>query len=214
METIQAQVLAVSGKNTSRGVVYEVQMGNGTTYSTWDGNLAAKANSLQGQLADARVNTTTNSKNGRTYTNHNLEDIAPAGQLAAAAMPVAAGVPVQGTPQAAASAIPMQAPDVRVPDVERQRMITKQSSLKTAFDFVGQLYAGAGPEALAAATEEAFGLASKLYAKVYSNPAVQGTPVALPPDATPTDVAQAVNAASETGAEVAVGASAQPEPEW
>ena len=217
METIQAQVLAVSGKNTSRGVVYEVQMGNGTTYSTWDGNLAAKANTLQGQLADARVNTTTNNKNGRTYTNHNLEDIAPAGQLAATAVPVDAGtpvgVPIQGGNGAAAN-IPMQAQDVRVPDVERQRMITKQSSLKTAFDFVGNLYAGAGPEALEAATEQAFGLASKLYAKVYSNPATPATPVALPPDATPTAVAEAVNAASETGAEVAVGATAAPEPEW
>ena len=213
MELVQAQVLSVTGKNTSKGVVYEVQMGNGTTYSTWDGNIAAKANGLQGQLADANVELKTNTRNGRTYNNQILLDIAAAGQLGAVAQPVAPGVPVA---PANTSAIPMQAPDVRVPDVERQRMIVRQNVLGTAFAFVASLYEGAGPEALEAAEAAALGLASKLYTKVMSktgSPA-ESTPVQLPPDATPTDVAEAVNAASATGAEVAVGAAQAEFSEW
>src|SRR5258708_946058 len=98
MEEIQAQVLEVSGKQTSRGTIYEVKMSDGFAYTAWEAVLAAQANALLNQMVSARVEHTTNTRNGRTYNNHTLKEIALPGSLPPLAQPVAPGAPVAAPP--------------------------------------------------------------------------------------------------------------------
>ena len=208
MEETTAQVLAVTGKQTRAGTMYEAKLSDGKTYGIWEAELAAKANALQGQTVIARFETTQKpGNNGRVYTNHTIKEIGLPGTLGAVAQPAVPGTPVPALPPVtgatagAVAAIPMQAPPF--PEEERQKLIVRQNVLGTSFEFVGRIYEGAGPEALDAAKDTALSIASELYAKVFASPVA-------PPPATPVEVAAQVNAASETGAEVTVG----PTPEW
>jgi len=189
-------VLSCTGKGTSKGTVYEIAGSDGVKYQTWDANIAAKASGLQGQLVAARVEQKQNGK----WLNYVLEDIGLPGTLVPTAAPIAAA------PVAAPVAnIPMQAP--AMPDAEKQKLIVRQSVLKTAFEFVGTVYTGAGPESLSQATEEAFELAGQLFKKVY---VADATPTPVP--TTPAEVA-AVVPGVQVGTEGVETATA-PSPEW
>lgn len=205
MEDIDGQVLGVQGTATRNGnVKYDVAFSNGQKYTTFEQATAQKCQALQGQLVTMRVETTIKGQ----YTNHNVRDIAPQGQLPPLAMPVAGGTPVQsfsistaGPPSPTPVAIPMAAPPI--PDAERQHLIVWQSSMSTAFGFIGRLFHGAGPEAHQEAVDLARDLAEKIHDKVFgvSAPAVPATPAA---------VADQVNAA--VAGAVQVGTA--PTPSW
>jgi hypothetical protein len=211
MYEIQAQVLSVSGKNTSKGVVYEVAMSDGQKYAAWEPELAAKANAFQGQIVAARVDV---SQKGR-YTNYTLLEIALPGSLPPLATPAAPGAPVaQAPPALAAAGIPMQ---VQVSDFDRQKYIVRQNVLATAFRYTGSLLQGVGPEGFEAGKEFALELAKELYHKVMV--------ADVAPLATPQAVADFVNA--EAPGAVAVGvpesdavagaraeAATAPTPDW
>lgn len=210
MQEIQVTVLAVQGRQAGSKTVYDVSTSDGVKYQAWEPELAAQANALIGQLVSARVETTTNSKNGRTYTNHTLREIGLPGTLAPQAQPAVPGTPVVPVPiNPVVQAVPVSNGVANIPmamsEDERQKLIVRQNVLRTALDFIGSLYQGAGPEALEQSKGEAFVLAGELFKKVYAAPQAPAVPVT-----TPADVAEQVNAASETGAAVAVGA----EPEW
>ena len=172
MYEISAQVLSVVGgpAGSSGKTKYEVAMSDGQKYVTFNGPLAAKADSLKGQVVAARVDV---KQNGQ-YTNYYLNDIGLPGTLAALANPTqVASVPAQTL-----AAIPF-VKDERVPDKERQKLIVRQNVLGTAFDFVAALYNGAGPEALEEARDQALDLAKTLYGRVFAQDAVAPEPVAV-----------------------------------
>lgn len=96
---IVGQVLGVTAKQTRNGnMKYDVAFSDGQTYTTFDSARATKAQQLVSTPTapipvSARVDVGP-SRDGK-YTNHNLEDIAPLGQLPAQAMPVQPGTPIQ-----------------------------------------------------------------------------------------------------------------------
>jgi len=188
MYEVSAQVLSVSGKNTSKGTVYEVAMSDGVKYQTWDAGIAQKAQGLQGQVVAARVEQKINGK----WTNYYLEDIGLPGTLPPLAQPLAATpAPVVAGPggnvgPAPVVPIPMQAP---VDHEAKDNRIVRENVIRTAFTFVASLYTGAGPEALDEAEREALKLAATLYGKVYGTGGAQPAPE-IP--TTPAEVAAVV----------------------
>lgn len=197
LSDIVGQVLSVSGRATNRGgTIFDIAFSDGQKYTTFQNEIAQKANGLVGQPVSARV-TVKPSKDGR-FTNYYLEDIAPQGQLPAQAMPAPGGTVIPISAGATEQAqIPMQAPDTT-----KDERITRLSALKTAFEFVGALFNGAGPETLQEAREHALELARDLYQIGY-----YGQSPAEMPD-TPEEVAAVVNA--EVPGAVTVGARELP----
>lgn len=209
MQEIVGQVLGVTGRTTRNGkTAYDVAFSDGNTYTTFLPQLATKAQQLQGQAASARVSVTQRGQ----YTNLNLEDIAPQGQLAPQAFPMQPGaaipmpVPGQGqpgvVPQAQGSAIPIQTQQGGRRDPAVEQRIVRQNVLGTAFEFVGDLFQGTGPEGLGEAKEIALGLARELFHIAYFGTAMQDGAVpqaeapVVPAEQTPAAVADAVNGAA------------------
>lgn len=198
---INGQVLGCTAKQTSRGMLYKVAFSDGNEYTTFENDLAKKANSLVGSPVSARVNV---SQKGQ-YTNRYLNDIAPEGQLPLEDMQGAAGQTVDG--------ILIEQPAQRggrggggkgMTEADKTRM-SKQNALSTAFLSLAQLYQGAGPEAAAELEERAMALAGRIYNKgrdheVGTQAGVNVTPVPT----TPQEVAAAVPG-------VQVGVSEAPE---
>jgi hypothetical protein len=209
---ISGQVLSVVGefKNTKFGprTVWRVSFSDGQVYDTWKAAISTKAQQLQGQQVDIRAEVTQNTGNdGTVYTNNTLLDIAPSGQLGAAAvetllpMPVGASLSPSGVVgNGAAPPIPIVASQGGM-SPERESKIVKQSCLSTAFNFVGNFKFGPEYVELDEAVATALDLAKTLYAEVYGQQNVAQTPAL---------VAQAVNAAAGVDA-VKVGAET---PEW
>lgn len=145
-QDIVGQVLSVQGRSTrTNKTIYDVAFSDGNKYTTFDGDLAQKANSLIGQAVSARVEI---SQNGQ-YTNYNLKDVAPQGKLAPTAMPLPGGSP-----------IPMAAPSVSAPtipmvqgDPQKDARIAKGVAVKVAAEITSGLFQGAGPEAVSEALE-------------------------------------------------------------
>lgn len=209
MDFTNVQILSVEQKPTRNGSQrYIVKLGNGQQPSTFDLTAATMAQQLIGQLADVRV------EQSGQFTN--LVAAAPPGQLPPLAVPAGtplAGLPPQQAPQAGQFPVAESYTNKRHPD--ETKSIVRQSSLATAFGFVGQLYAGAGPEAADEAKEAALALAREIAGIVNGQaaPLAPGTPVeepVAPTAATPEDVQAQVNEAMQ-GAAVAVGASG---PTW
>lgn len=206
MQEIVGQVLGVTGRTTRNGkTAYDVAFSDGNTYTTFSPQLATQAQQLQGQAVSARVSVTQRGQ----YTNLNLEAIAPQGQLAPMAMPVqpgtaiplpTVGVPAQSAAQVAG--IPIQQ-NGRGKDPAVEQRIVRQNVLGTAFAFVGDLFQGTGPEALAEAKEIALGLARELFHIAYYGTAMQDGALpqteqsVIPAEHTPAAVADAVNGAAE-----------------
>lgn len=197
MQDVQGSVLGVAGRPTRNGrTVYDVQFSDGNKYSTFETSVATKAQGLVGQAVVARVEV---KQNGQ-YTNYNLLDVAPVGSLPPLAMPAQAGTPIPIGPP-----IPIQQPQNNGGmSPERERKIVKQSCFATAYGFVGALFSGAGPEALAEAVEQADTLARGLFEQVFANPPEANH---APPSAV--ELAAQVNAAAGAPV-VAVGAEAPP----
>jgi hypothetical protein len=185
VQDIQAQVLGVSGRGTRTGkTVYDVALSDGNKYSTFNPDVATKANNLVGQNVSARVEV---KQNGQ-YTNYNLEDIAQVGQLAPLALPP--GTPL-GAPNTGGVGVPVAGPPIPIQqgrgnDPEREARIVRQSSASTAFGLVGRLFEGAGPEAYEQAVEQAKKLAAEIAAWAL------GAPQAAQAPQTPQEVAAAV----------------------
>lgn len=199
MQDINAQVLSVSGRTTRNGrTLYDVALSDGQKYTTFEPDVANKANALTGQQVTARVEVTQNGQ----YTNYNLKDIAPAGSaMPPLAMPVPAGAPLPvagpsttGVP----TPIPMTSGGGGGMSPEREAKIVKQSSFSSAAVIVAGLFQGAGPEAVEQAKQVWFDLAKAEFDKV----------MGVTPPATAAEVAQVVNA--ELPGAVQVGAPEQP----
>jgi len=150
--TVLSAAPRIVGNNKT---IYDVNLSDGNTYTTFDAKLWAKVAPLIGQAVSARVAV----KQNGNYTNFYLNDIAPQGQLAATSAPVATPAPL---PQAAPQ--PARAQGGMSP--EREQKIVKQSSFSTAFNFVGALYQGAGESEFDAAVKHASVLAERLYGAV------------------------------------------------
>lgn len=186
---IAAQVLGVSGRTSRNGQhqMYDVQLSDGQKYTTFDPELAGQANGLQGQQVVANVSLEQNGK----YLNRNLLAIGLPGTLPqpaqGASLPVGQAIPVAGAPVPnAAAGIPMAPPSSGggMSDTDKAR-ITRLSAASTAFQFVGSLFTGAGPEGGKQATEIARALTEALVS-YGQNGLWQGVP------ATPAAVAAAV----------------------
>lgn len=194
MEDKIGQVLGVTGTQTRTGKTkYEVAFSDGQKYTTFHPDLATKAQNLVGQQVSVRTDTEINGQ----YTNLYLRDISPQGQLAPLAMPVPAGTPV-----AAPIPIAPASSNGRSPEVEQR--IVRQNVLGTAFNFVGNLFSGAGPENYAEAFNLSIDLAKQLYTLAYYGPSAES-------------IAEAVNGQASAPL-VAVGAPeeppAAPTPSW
>ncbi len=177
---IQVQILGVQGRTVGAGkTIYDISCSNGQKYTTFDAELAGKAQALSGQQVQATV---TEKQNGK-WTNYYLDDVvasAGAPQAVIVAPVISQGIPI--------------AHDEIVGDA-KQKVIVRQNVLGTAFAFASAIYDGAGPEAWAEAEEKALALAGTLYAKV----------LATPQPATVQSVAAEINAAVGADA-VVVGA--------
>lgn len=196
---INGQVLGVTGRAVKDSTIYDIAFSDGNKYSTFDQALATTANGLVGQQVSASVEVAQTVKNGKTYTNFNLRGIAPLGQLPAAPSPSATfpqsspapGIPI--TPQSSGGWTP-----------EKEQRVTKLAVFGTAYEFVGQLFAGAGPEAYEQAVELADGLAKKLFHHAFlAAPQINPTPAV-----TPAAVADVIN--QEVPGAVAVGTDGIP----
>lgn len=183
---VQGQVLGVTGRTTRNGkTLYDVAFSDGNKYTVFEPGLATQAQQLMGQQVSARVSV---KQNGQ-YTNYNLEEIAPAGQLGPVAMPAPAGAPLP--------AIPMQAqPD----PAEKDRRISKLSVLSSSATVVAALFEGAGPEAAQEAVDVWIGAAKQAFDLVYGSPQANGVPQ------TPAGLAEFVNSnvVNEGGVQVGV----------
>jgi hypothetical protein len=169
---IIGQVLSVSGRPLNNGsTIYDIAFSDGVKYTTFDGEVAQKTNALVGQQVSASVT----SKQKGQYMNHYWNDVAPQGQLTSDAaplppvvLPIADPVPI----------IPMQQYSGGMAP-EREAKIVKQSVFSTAFNFVGQLFQGAGPEAKDEAVEMALEIARTLYNRVQGGVEPAPEPVLL-----------------------------------
>lgn len=101
--TVLSAAPRIVGNNKT---IYDVNLSDGNTYTTFDAKLWAKVAPLIGQAVSARVAV----KQNGNYTNFYLNDIAPAGQLAATSAPVATPAP-QAAPQPARAQGGMSAED-------------------------------------------------------------------------------------------------------
>lgn len=183
MAQIVAQILGVTGRTSRNGqhTMYDVALSDGNKYTTFDADLANRANALVGQTVSADVEVKQNNRNGKTYTNYDLNDLAPQGQLAT--QPIQAGTPIQ-VGNGSTPAIPIAPPQNH--DADRSVSILKQVSLKVAGGIVASLFQGAGPEAGQEAGDIAVSLAKQFYAALSGAEAEQAVP------ATPAEVAAAV----------------------
>lgn len=160
IQDLAGQVLAVTSRQSRDGTktMYDVAFSDGNAYTTFDVNLAQKAQSLQGQIVTARVEVKPNPRGGNPYKN--INDIAPQGQLPPLAQPLGAAsggiTSFQPTGTAIQPAQPLQPiqPSGVDPDSGRRNAFAAQ----TAFLFMASLYQGTGPEGL----KEAVGLARRL----------------------------------------------------
>jgi hypothetical protein len=233
MTDITGSVLGVQGRHTrSQKLIYDVAFSDGVTYSTFDPDLATKCQGLMGQQATARVEVSQKVSGGKTFTNYNIHDIAPAGQLPAMTVPQAPGtpypagtpVPVVGAPSAPAPGIPIAPPTSNGGrgggggmTLEDKRRIAFMSAASTAATLVGSLFSGAGPEAMAEMEEEWHRLTMATFRQAFvQSQEPSAAPVAAAPApvaVTPEEVAAGVNA-EQPGA-VAVGAAGAGEgPAW
>ena len=205
---ISGQVLSVVGRNVNvtKGprpgakVIYDVAFSDGNTWTTWTASVATEAMKLKesGAQADLRGEVTVNGE----FTNYKLLEIAPTGQLAAAAvetiLPVGSAIPLNGAP---GPVIPIAPPSPGGMNPERESKIVKQSCLSTAFNFVGLLFQGTGEETSPIdKVGTAFDLAKKLYAEVYGQQNVAQSP---------TEVAAQVNQVIPEAVSVGAGT-----PDW
>lgn len=185
---ISGQVLSVVGRNVNTKfgarIVYDVTFANGKVAAVWNDKdgLATKAETLrqQGTSVDARLEHKPSvGQDGTQYDNYELKDITPAGQLGSAQLAIPIGNGVAGliaVPDVASPKIPIQSGGGMSP--ERESKIIKQSSLATAFNFVGNFYSNATAEEtdFRSAVNDALELAKTLYAEVYGQQNVAQTP--------------------------------------
>lgn len=189
-QDIVGQVLSVSGRPTkSNRTIYDIAFSDGNKWTTFDGEVAQKANALVGQTVSARVEV---SQKGQ-YTNYNILDIAPQGQLPPAAFPAPSGtavpLPVPATPTAA---IP-----IVQGDPEKDARIAKGVAVKVAAQVVAGLFAGAGPEATQEALDT-FDTVGKHVLGVLTGASAAAQQQVVPAEQTPEAVAAAVNEAAGT----------------
>lgn len=138
---MDTQVLSVQGRNTKSGTtIYDVALGDGETYVTFDAGLAARAQALMGQVVTADVNV--KPKPGTNFVNRYLNDIGAQGtiqvaQQQSAPVPMASNLPpVPIVQQQGTSGGSGWTP-------EKEKRVTILSCLGSA----AQLFQGAGPEA-------------------------------------------------------------------
>lgn len=218
MSDIQTSIVSVVGRNTRNGnVVYDVTLGDGVAYSTFDPALAQQCAALQGQQVVARTEVTQKAgNNGRVYTNKNLLAVAAGGQALPAA-PVQAPVQQLAAP---AAGIPMAAPTGGgggggSMSPETVARITRLSAVASASTIVAELYSGAGDGVgIGEILGKTLQLSEALVKYAYEGTGGAGQVVApaqaiIVNDGTPQGVAQAVNAVAES-AVVQVGAPVGP----
>jgi len=171
MPQIQGVVESVVGNPGANGRTRYATVIGGQEYNTWKPEIARVANEHLGQQVTANV-TVKPSQDGQ-YMNYYLDGILDGAGQVPGQIPMAGGqqggVPMQ--PQIPVQpGIPMAAPAARGMDPQREARIVKQSSMATAFNFVGHLFDGAGPEAMEEAEQAALGLAKRLYVQVLGAP--------------------------------------------
>ena len=147
MNEIQGTVLSINAGTTKTGKTYwDVAFSDGQRYRAWDNALAQAANALVGQQATLGVDITQNGQ----YTNYNLRTVNAAnGVLPGAPAPLPTPAPQQG----------------RGRDPEVEARIVRQSSMATAFNFVGHVLSGSGE--YDNAKETALALAKELFGHAF-----------------------------------------------
>lgn len=198
------QVVSVMQKPTRSGrTMYEVTLSNGMTPSAFDAALATKAHQLVGQAVTARIEAT-----DKGYLN--LKDIG-AGQLGAPGGAVPFGAPAQaapfGAPAAPAQGFGQAAPNFPVAGADKEARIIRGNGLNAASALFGGIYTGqpdVGDDHLLTRVLR-FAGAYEHFIKTGGNiaqQAVQQAAVQVAPEATPTDVAAAVNAVAPGAVQV------------
>jgi len=179
MPQVPGTIESVVGHPGANGKTrYEVTI-SGQGYNTWNPEIARVANEHLQQQVVANV-TVKPSRDGQ-FMNYYFDGLADG---AAGQVPGQQGIPMAGAPQATTPQIPVQ-PGIPVaspssppiplapppkPDWAREARIVKQSSMATAFNFIGHLFDGAGPEAVEEAEAAAMELAKRLYVQVLGGP--------------------------------------------
>jgi len=180
MPQVQGVIELVQGRQTGRGPIYDIQI-NGQVYSTFDPAASRIAQERLNQLVTADV-AVKPSKDGQ-FQNYFFNGVVENGQTLpprpgqpGAAPQGQQAIPVPGVPMTQQIPVQPSAPPVAIPmasggmSPEREAKIVKQSSMATAFNFIGHLYEGAGPEALEEAEARAMELAKRLYVQVLGPP--------------------------------------------
>lgn len=183
----------VTGRNinTSRGpgtvydIAAQVDGQGGMKFGTFNGDLAGQAKALENTRVTFRYSVRTSNKNGQTYTNYDLDAIAPEGSLPAEAAEAAAvgGIPIVDGSQSGGARRGGGGGGYKQMDPEVQRMIVKQNVFGTAHDFISSLYHGLGPDFREEAEKAAEQLASKLYGIITKNYNAANPPAGAPADA-------------------------------
>ena len=189
MHDIQATVLGVEARTTKTGkTLWDVSMSDGHKYTTFENGIATQAHSLSGQQVQAQVDV---SQNGQ-YTNYKLIAVRPgiANTVGNITQLSGAGLPLTPAP------LPVNTGRGRDPEVEAR--IVRQSSMATAFNFVGHILSGSGD--LEAAKTHALELAKELFGHAFHG----GNADKAQTLQQPSEVAQQVNTVLGTEA-VAVG---------
>lgn len=195
MYDINGKILGVTGSTTRNGgSKYNISFSDGKTYSTFDQAAASKANGLLNQDVTMRVEQKPSRDGTRMFDN--MIDVALVGQLGQSPQGVQIG---GGIPMTVGGGIPMNNP---IPMVsgggggmsnEDKQRISRFAAAGTAFEFIGSIYAGGGPESLAEAVKNARALTAELVRYGYTGDySLGGQQVAQPVPTTPQEVAQQV----------------------
>lgn len=215
------QVLDVVQRTSKDGstTMWDVLLGDGAKYTTFDPAMKDKAVSLFSQdgsiRCDARVEVTQKpNPRGGMFTNYNLVDIAHVGQLPAAAMQAGTvvggaqggslvGQQTQATPaqQGGTGSLvgaPQQDEYQRRLHPEVAMLVGKQEALNTAAIIVAGILTGIGPEGKDQAREITLELGKAFYNAVHEGPETENTEngTATVPVQTPDEIAQAANEAA------------------
>lgn len=137
------QIAGVEPAQGKRGTYWKIRYGNDQIIMVFDASQRDAATALIGQYADIETQ-----QNGQ-YQNF------------VAIRPTAGTAPAQAAQPATGG---------RGKDPEVESRIVRQSSMATAFRFVGHLYSGAGPEALGEAKGVALALAKELFGHAFGSP--------------------------------------------
>jgi len=183
---VQTQIASVYSRTTSKGVVYDINLGDGSTKQTWKAEIADALNRFagSGQVLQLRYDVKP-SNNPQYPPRETITAFAPPGQMLAPEVAVGGNAGFAGQPYAQQPQGGMQQGVMQQPQQQPQQIqpappkgfddprvvirVTKMGCIEHASNVVSRLLQGAGPEAATQTTDLILAMAERFYAAARSH---------------------------------------------